>query len=67
MWGERVDVSDLEATIFPRVLAVAERLWSVSKTLSSFVLSLQSFTCRFVSKTVPSWRFVPLWRPQPRE
>jgi len=28
MWSETVDASDLDATIFPRVAAFAERIWT---------------------------------------
>jgi hexosaminidase len=47
MWGETVDGSDLEFTIWPRLAAIAERLWTdpVSLDVDSVQPRLESFRC----------------------
>ena len=35
MWGETVDMSDLEQTVWPRLGAIAERLWSPRDSILS--------------------------------
>ncbi|GMI87075.1 beta-hexosaminidase 1 [Hibiscus trionum] len=49
MWGETVDTSNVQQTIWPRAAAAAERLWSTEEALSAANLTvlhrLQYFRC----------------------
>ncbi|KAL1507780.1 hypothetical protein AB1Y20_007390 [Prymnesium parvum] len=48
MWGETVDASDVEQTVWPRLAAIAEKLWSPRDLTTSPAASLsrlQSFRC----------------------
>merc|ERR1719240_2112745 len=48
MWGETVDGSDQEFTVWPRMAAVAERLWSdppASADLNEVRTRLEGFRC----------------------
>ncbi|KAK8510263.1 hypothetical protein V6N11_000554 [Hibiscus sabdariffa] len=49
MWGETVDTSNVQQTIWPRAAAAAERLWSTEEALSadnnSVLQRLQYFRC----------------------
>jgi hexosaminidase len=47
MWGETVDTSDVQQTIWPRAAAAAERLWSPasSNIPAEFLPRLESFRC----------------------
>ena len=39
MWGETVDASDLEQTVWPRLAAIAESLWSPKGVTASRMLN----------------------------
>ena len=47
MWGETVDASDLSQTVWPRLAAVAERLWSPRNTTDAQTAlgRIESFRC----------------------
>jgi len=47
MWGENVDVSDLQSTVWPRTASIAERLWSPRDTtsLEQAHSRIESFRC----------------------
>ena len=46
-WGESVDASDLSQTVWPRLAAVAERLWSPRNTTDadSALPRIEAFRC----------------------
>lgn len=49
MWGETVDASDVQQTVWPRLGAIAEKLWSARSDTGSAddaLARMQSFRCR---------------------
>jgi hexosaminidase len=54
MWGESVDPSDLDQTIWPRAAAVAERLWSPKDSVSVEEAEgrLQTFRCLLTQRGI---------------
>jgi hexosaminidase len=58
MWGERVDPSDLEQTLWPRLAAIAERLWSPRAATSGKSAvdrarpRIETFRCRLLERGV---------------
>lgn len=60
MWGERVDASDVQQTIWPRAGAAAERLWSTRDATSTGNINttvlprLEYFRCLLNQRGVPA-------------
>jgi hexosaminidase len=55
MWGETVDGGDLEQTVWPRLGAIAERLWSPSGgDIKDAQPRLASFRCLLLERGIPS-------------
>mmetsp|Transcript_9588 Transcript_9588/g.17811 ORF Transcript_9588/g.17811 Transcript_9588/m.17811 type:complete len:574 (+) Transcript_9588:42-1763(+) len=53
MWGETVDGSDQAATLWPRLAAVAERLWSSPDTKAETAASrLEAYRCLLLQRGV---------------
>ena len=66
MWGEKVDASDFDQTVWPRLAAIAEKLWSpaaatgaaggddLPAALSAALPRLQAFRCLLNERGVAS-------------
>lgn len=54
MWGETVDASDVDATVWPRLAAIAERLWSNVDDVDKARPRLEAFRCLLLERGVGS-------------
>jgi hexosaminidase len=56
MWGETVDPSDLDATVWPRAAAVSERLWTsldaIGIDLAVVESRLETFRCLLTQRGI---------------
>lgn len=55
MWGETVDASNLQQTVWPRLAAIAEKLWSPraeTQDLESATLRIHAFRCILLERGV---------------
>lgn len=55
MWGETVDPSDIDNTIWPRAAAFAERMWTSKETIDTFSMTqveerLEYFRCSVLTE-----------------
>src|SRR5690606_8102921 len=63
MWGELVDATVLQGTVWPRMSAVAERLWS-SQDVTDYNLALPRLVdhrCRLVARGIAVQPLEPGW------
>ncbi|OAY73924.1 Beta-hexosaminidase 3, partial [Ananas comosus] len=71
MWGEHIDASDIEQTIWPRAAAAAERLWSPLDKLASdpkqVTARLARFRCLLNQRGVAAAPLAGLGRAAPSE
>ena len=52
MWGETVDPSDFDATVWPRLAAIGERLWSSVDDVDAARPRLEAFRCLLLERGV---------------
>ena len=52
MWGETVDASDFDSTVWPRLAAIGERLWSDVDDVDAARPLLESFRCLLLERGV---------------
>ena len=52
MWGERVDPSDFDSTVWPRLAAIGERLWSDADDVDAAQPRLENFRCLLLERGV---------------
>jgi hexosaminidase len=56
MWGETVDASDLDNTVWPRAAAIAERLWTplvaINANMTQVQDRLETFRCLLTQRGV---------------
>eukprot|EP00978_Attheya_sp_CCMP212_P049145 scaffold622956_cov67-Attheya_sp.AAC.1 len=66
MWGERVDASDLDSTVWPRLAAIAERLWSPQqiRNVTTALPRIETFRCLLLERGVAA---APVHNPMSRE
>ncbi|GAM22342.1 hypothetical protein SAMD00019534_055170 [Acytostelium subglobosum LB1] len=63
MWGEQVDQRDFDVRVFPRTVAIAERLWSdVSVTdVNNALARFNPFSCHIANRGIQSGPLFPDW------